>query len=94
MAYMRKTKIICTLGPSSSDEAVLRQMILAGMDVARFNFSHGTHQEHLERYRTVDRLRTEMFVPVGTMLDTKARRSAWGCSGTDRPGWRPAAPLY
>ena len=71
MAYMRKTKIICTLGPSSSDEAVLRQMILAGMDVARFNFSHGTHQEHLERYRTVDRLRTEMFVPVGTMLDTK-----------------------
>ena len=68
---MRKTKIICTLGPASSDEATLRRMMEAGMDVARFNFSHGTHEEHLERYRLVDRLREERDLPIGTMLDTK-----------------------
>ena len=68
---MRKTKIICTLGPASSDEATLRRMMEAGMDVARFNFSHGTHEEHLERYRLVDRLREELDLPIGTMLDTK-----------------------
>ena len=68
---MRKTKIICTLGPSSSDEATLRRMMEAGMDVARFNFSHGTHEEHLEKFRIVDRLREELGLPIGTMLDTK-----------------------
>ena len=68
---MRKTKIICTLGPSSSDEATLRCMMEAGMDVARFNFSHGTHEEHLEKFRIVDRLREELGFPIGTMLDTK-----------------------
>ena len=68
---MRKTKIICTLGPSSSDEATLRRMMEAGMDVARFNFSHGTHEEHLEKLRIVDRLREELGLPIGTMLDTK-----------------------
>ena len=68
---MRKTKIICTLGPSSSDEATLRRMMEAGMDVARFNFSHGTHEEHLEKFRIVDCLREELGLPIGTMLDTK-----------------------
>ena len=68
---MRKTKIICTLGPSSSDEATLRRMMEVGMDVARFNFSHGTHEEHLEKFRIVDRLREELGLPIGTMLDTK-----------------------
>ena len=68
---MRKTKIICTLGPSSSNEATLRRMMEAGMDVARFNFSHGTHEEHLEKLRIVDRLREELGLPIGTMLDTK-----------------------
>lgn len=68
---MRKTKIICTLGPASSDAGTLRRMILAGMDVARFNFSHGTYEEHLERFQMVDKLRNELSLPVGTMLDTK-----------------------
>lgn len=68
---MRKTKIICTLGPSTDDENVLRELILSGMDVARFNFSHADHSEHLGRLKTIERLRTELGIPVATLLDTK-----------------------
>lgn len=68
---MRKTKIICTLGPSAESEEVLRELILAGMDVARFNFSHADHQEHLGRLRTIEKLREELGIPVATLLDTK-----------------------
>ena len=48
---MRKTKIICTLGPASESEDVLRKLMIEGMDVARFNFSHGTHEEQLEKLK-------------------------------------------
>lgn len=68
---MRKTKIICTLGPSTDDEAVLRELILSGMDVARFNFSHGSHEEHLRRFNMLVKLREELGIPVATLLDTK-----------------------
>lgn len=68
---MRKTKIICTLGPASADEKILREMMLAGMNVARFNFSHGTHEEHRARFEQVDRLRKELKMPIATLLDTK-----------------------
>jgi pyruvate kinase len=68
---MRKTKIICTLGPSTDDDKVLREMILSGMDVARFNFSHATHEEHLARLKRVEKLRDELNIPVATLLDTK-----------------------
>lgn len=68
---MRKTKIICTIGPSCSDEATLREMMLAGMNVARLNFSHGTHSEHLEKITMIKKLREELDLPVGIMLDTK-----------------------
>ena len=68
---MRKTKIVCTLGPASSDPEVIRRMMLAGMNVARFNFSHGSHQEHLERLQTIRRLRAELNLPIATLLDTK-----------------------
>lgn len=68
---MRKTKIICTLGPSAESEEVLRELILAGMDVARFNFSHADHEEHLGRLRTIEKLRDELGIPVATLLDTK-----------------------
>ena len=57
---MRKTKIVCTLGPASVSEGVMRSMILAGMDVARFNFSHGTQESHLEAFQTLSRLREEL----------------------------------
>lgn len=54
---MRKTKIICTIGPACESEETLRQMFLAGMNVARLNFSHGDHAEHLARIETIKRLR-------------------------------------
>ena len=68
---MRKTKIVCTLGPATDGEGVLREMMLAGMNVARFNFSHGTHPEHKARLEQVKALRRELDLPVAAMLDTK-----------------------
>lgn len=68
---IRKTKIICTLGPSTDDEAVLEAMIRAGMNVARLNFSHGSHDEHAHRVEMVKRLRSQMGVPIALMIDTK-----------------------
>lgn len=68
---MRRTKIICTLGPASNSEEVVSEMIRAGMNVARFNFSHGTHEEHLQRMDMVVKLRDKMNIPLATLLDTK-----------------------
>lgn len=68
---MRKTKIICTLGPATDDENVLRQMILAGMNVARINFSHGDYESHQKRIDTFKKIRDEMGRPVALLLDTK-----------------------
>ncbi len=68
---MRKTKIICTLGPSTDSPEILKNMVQAGMNVARFNFSHGTHDEHLSRLQMLINIRDELDVPIATMLDTK-----------------------
>lgn len=68
---MRKTKIICTLGPSTDKEGVLRDLIANGMNVARFNFSHGSHEEHLGRLKKLKALREELGKPVAALLDTK-----------------------
>ena len=68
---MRKTKIICTLGPAVDDEKILRSMIEEGMDVARLNFSHGSHEEHLKRVNTFKNVRAEVGKPVALLLDTK-----------------------
>ena len=68
---MRETKIVCTLGPSTDKEGILRDMILAGMNVARFNFSHGSHEEHKARLEVLKTLREELHRPVAAMLDTK-----------------------
>ena len=68
---MRKTKIICTAGPATDDEKILRELIRRGMNVARLNFSHGTHEEHKLRIDTIKRLREELGKPVAIMLDTK-----------------------
>lgn len=68
---LRKTKIVCTLGPSTDDEKVLRRLIEEGMNVARFNFSHGTHEEQLGRLKMLCKLREELKCPVAALLDTK-----------------------
>lgn len=68
---MRKTKIICTIGPASESEERLRELMLAGMNVARFNFSHGTHEEHKKKFDRVTRVRNELNLQVATLLDTK-----------------------
>jgi len=68
---MRRTKIVCTLGPAVDNEEMLRKLILAGMNCARFNFSHGTHESQLATLTRFKRVRDELGWPVATMLDTK-----------------------
>ncbi len=68
---MRKTKIICTLGPSTDAPEVLSEMMRAGMNVARFNFSHGTHEDHKLRFDQFVSLREELGLPIAALLDTK-----------------------
>ena len=68
---LKKTKIVCTIGPASQSPEVLEQLIKNGMNVARLNFSHGSHEEHLEKIKTIKRIRRKLNVPLGLMLDTK-----------------------
>ncbi len=68
---MRKTKIICTIGPASEKEEILTQMCLAGMNVARLNFSHGTHEEHQKKIDLIKKVREKLNLPIAIMLDTK-----------------------
>ena len=68
---MRKTRIVCTIGPACSDEETLTRMCLAGMNVARLNFSHGTHEYHQETIDLLKTLRDQLDVPLAIMLDTK-----------------------
>ena len=68
---MRKTKIICTIGPSCTDEGILTQMCLEGMNVARLNFSHGTHEEHKVKIDLIKKVREKLSLPIAVMLDTK-----------------------
>ncbi|MBQ8302146.1 MAG: pyruvate kinase [Clostridia bacterium] len=68
---MRKTKIICTIGPASENEEILTRMCRSGMNVARLNFSHGTHEEHLKKFELVKRVRENLGLPIAIMLDTK-----------------------
>ena len=68
---MRKTKIICTIGPASESEERLKDLMLAGMNVARFNFSHGTHEEHKRKFDRVVKVSNDLGLQVATMMDTK-----------------------
>ena len=67
----RKTKIVCTLGPACADEKTVTQMCLAGMNVARLNFSHNTHEDHAKRIEVVKKVREKLDLPIAIMLDTK-----------------------
>ena len=68
---MRKTKIVCTLGPATDEGDILKELILAGMNVARFNFSHGSHDDHAMRLEKLMSLRNELKFPIAALLDTK-----------------------
>lgn len=68
---MKKTKIICTIGPACTDEKILTDMALAGMNVARLNFSHGTYEEQLEKINLIKKVREKLNLPIPIMLDTK-----------------------
>ena len=68
---MRKTKIVCTLGPATEDDQILRQLMLEGMDVARFNFSHGDHERHEHNLTRIRKMREELNLPIAALLDTK-----------------------
>ena len=71
MEQVRKTKIICTMGPSTEKEGVLEKLMLAGMNVARFNFSHGDHEEQMGRLTQLRATREKLGLPVAALLDTK-----------------------
>ena len=68
---MKKTKIVCTLGPASETEEVISAMADAGMNVARINFSHGTHEEHAQKIAVIKKVRAEKNIPLPILLDTK-----------------------
>lgn len=68
---MRKTKIVCTLGPATDDEKIARALMLSGMDIARFNFSHQTYKDHKKRADILKKFRTELGLPIAFLLDTK-----------------------
>ncbi len=68
---MKKTKIVCTIGPASEDRAVFKELVLNGLNVARLNFSHGNHEEHLKRIKMIKSVREELNLPVAILLDTK-----------------------
>ncbi len=86
----RKTKIICTLGPATEDESVLRRLMLGGMNAARFNFSHCSHEDALKKLEVVTRLRDELGLPIATLLDTKGPEIRVGTLRTAPSSCTPA----
>ena len=67
----RKTKIVCTMGPATNDDSVLRELMISGMNVARLNFSHGDHEYHLSNMNRIRSISAELGKPVAIMLDTR-----------------------
>ena len=81
---MNKTKIICTMGPNTNDRELIKQLALAGMDIARFNFSHGDHEEQAGRFALVESVRSELNLPIATLLDTKGPEIRTGLLKDDK----------
>ena len=84
MNELRKTKIICTLGPANDDEQILKKLMLEGMNAARFNFSHADHASHKKKLDMVVKLREELKLPIATILDTKGPEVRIGKFKNDR----------
>ena len=68
---MSKTKIICTIGPASESKEMMSKLVKAGMNVMRLNFSHGSHEEHLNRIKLISEINKELGTSVAILLDTK-----------------------
>lgn len=81
---MKKTKIICTMGPNTNDRELIKQLALNGMDIARFNFSHGDHEEQAGRFALVKSVREEINKPIATLLDTKGPEIRTGVLKDDK----------
>ena len=81
----RKTKIVCTIGPATDDDDIMRRIMQAGMNVARFNFSHGDYETHQRRYEQVVRLREELGLPIATLMDTRGPEIRLGKFVDDKP---------
>ena len=79
----KKTKIICTMGPATDDDEVLKNLMLSGMDIARLNFSHGDHEEQLGRIKRIKKFREELGLPIAILLDTKGPEIRTGLLETD-----------
>ena len=86
---MRKTKIVCTLGPATDDDAVLAAMIKNGMNVARMNFSHGSHDDHKRRIDKIKSMRKAFDCPLAIMLDTKGPEIRIGTFANGKVFLRP-----
>ena len=81
---MKRTKIICTMGPNTNDKNVIRELVKNGMDIARFNFSHGDHEEQLGRVKNVREIREELGLPIAMLLDTKGPEIRTGIVAGDK----------
>lgn len=86
---LKKTKIVCTIGPSSESPEILEELINSGMNVARLNFSHGTHEEHLAKIKTIRKVRRKLNAPVAIMLDTKGPEIRTGNFNVDEVYLKP-----
>ena len=73
----QEDKIICTMGPATDDDEVLKDLMRSGMDIARLNFSHGDHEEQLGRIKRIKKFREELNLPIAILLDTKRTRDPY-----------------
>ena len=81
---LKKTKIVCTIGPASDSLETLKTLMQSGMNVCRLNFSHGSHEEHLQRIKNIKQAREELDLPIAIMLDTKGPEIRLGDFGVDQ----------
>ena len=86
---LKKTKIVCTIGPSSESPEIIEDLIKNGMNVARLNFSHGTHEEHLAKMKTIRKVRRKLNSPIAIMLDTKGPEIRTGNFNIDEVFLKP-----
>ena len=89
--YMKKTKVVCTMGPNTNDKELMRKLMQNGMDVARFNFSHGDHEEQKMRMDILKQLREEEHANTAILLDTKGPEIR---TGRLKDGWLSLPASY